>query len=798
MSTLWRKAIKDLRGERFRSASIIVALALGIASFFAVLSSYAVLTRALNDGYRATNPPSATITVDQLDDEVLRTVSSIPGLEEIEARRTVHGRIKSGPAQWQNLMLFVRGEFETSRIGKLGLENGSWPSKADVIAIERDALQVAQVSVGDTVSVLPQDGTERRLRVCGSIHDVGQAQARMENIVYGYVTPDTLAALGEQPHFDELAIRVAEHPLDAAHISQIAGAVKETIEANGHHVVRVDVPEPGQHPHAKIMGLLLLTISLFGLFILFLSGAIVFNVLTALLTAQVRQIGVMKALGGTRFQIARIYLVEAGLLGVAAIVLALPIGLLGGRWHSRWLAGFLNFDIASHAVPLWIYALVAAIGVVVPIVAAVIPVWLGTRVPVREAMMPTRSLAHGTSIVDRALAKVSGPSRVLSMAIRNAGRNRLRVGLTLVTLAAGGVFCMAALNLRQSMIGSLDRLFETRRADLTVTLASDYPVDAVERAILAIPGVTAAEGWIVADGKISSTSERGGERLAADGDPFRVIAVPAESRLVGFDLSKGNSLDASVGGMIVNTALYERLGSAAVGENVPIRIDGKDALLRLAGVTREPFTPPACYILRDFFEQSPKAVTANSLRIAFENSNPAAIGALRGDIDVTLSREGFRALQTSTNAESRYVFDQHMLMIYVFLIVVSCIVGVVGALGLVTTVSLNVTERRREMGVLRAIGATPARVILMVLAEGVIVGLLGWMVATMTAWPLSKLVGDLLLGLMFRTAAEIPVVIEPLGVIIWLVVSVVGSALASLWPAWQASRMSVREALTYE
>ena len=67
-----------------------------------------------------------------------------------------------------------------------------------------------------------------------------------------------------------------------------------------------------------------------------------------------------------------------------------------------------------------------------------------------------------------------------------------------------------------------------------------------------------------------------------------------------------------------------------------------------------------------------------------------------------------------------------MAMIYWFLIVMSGILAGVGGLGLMTTMSLNVLERRREMGVLRAIGATPAMVWRLVVAEGAFVALLSW------------------------------------------------------------------------
>lgn len=802
MNTLWRKALRDLLGERVRSASIVVALALGIAGFFAVLSAYAILTRALNDGYLATNPASARLSIDRLDDELARTIAAMPAVENAEARRTIHGRIKTGPGQWQNLTLFARRDFGSSRIGTVALEHGAWPSGAGDLAIERDALEVARAQVGDVVTVRSGNGNERSLRVSGSIHDVGQAQARMENLVYGYVTVETLASLGEEPYYDEIAIRVAEHALDAAHINDVAHAVAVAIERSGQHVARIDIPEPGQHPHAKIMGLLLLSNAVFGFFILVLSGAIVFNVLTALLAGQARQIGVMKALGGTRFQIARVYLLEAGLLGVAAIAVALPIGLAGGRWLCQWMAVFLNFDIASYAVPWWIYALVLSVGVAVPIAAGIIPVWLGTRVTVREALTPNSlsGRVYGTSIVDRALATVGGSNRMLLLAMRNASRNRLRVALTLVTLTAAGIFFMSALNVRQSMIHALDRLFEAQRADLSVSLASNYPIDAVERAGRGTAGLSAAEGWIVVDGKIAQPNANADNvRVqSTTSSEFAVIGLPPQTQLIALDISSGSSLDGGARSVVVNTELFERLGSPAMDDEIRLRIEGKDALLRLSGVSREPFSPPVAYVSRAFFDDRPEVGTANSLRIALAGSGSASLDAARTDIDVGLEREGIRTLQATTKADRRIAFDEHMVMIYVFLIVVSCILGGIGTLGLVTTASLNVTERRREMGVLRAIGATPARVAQIVVIEGAMIGATAWLVATLTAWPLSKAIADFLLRMMFRSTADMAVAIEPKGVVIWLAVALAGSAIASLLAARQAAQASVREALTYE
>jgi len=186
----------------------------------------------------------------------------------------------------------------------------------------------------------------------------------------------------------------------------------------------------------------------------------------------------------------------------------------------------------------------------------------------------------------------------------------------------------------------------------------------------------------------------------------------------------------------------------------------------------------------------------NSLRLSLDRADEDSIIAVKADLDRNLERRGMRARSSTSKADSRFGFDQHMVMIYVFLIVMSAIIGCVGGLGLMTTMSLNVLERRREMGVLRAIGATPRTVWLMVIAEGLVIGVLSWMIAALLAWPVSKLLGDTLVSMMFRAGVDFT--FEAVGLVIWLLVSVVLSAVASFVPAWRASRATVREALAYE
>jgi putative ABC transport system permease protein len=130
------------------------------------------------------------------------------------------------------------------------------------------------------------------------------------------------------------------------------------------------------------------------------------------------------------------------------------------------------------------------------------------------------------------------------------------------------------------------------------------------------------------------------------------------------------------------------------------------------------------------------------------------------------------------------------------LLSMALLAAVVGGIGLASTMSINVVERRREIGVMRAVGASSSAIAGIFVAEGVFLGVLSWLVALPVSVPGSRVFSDVLgtavisLPLAFTYSVD--------GVLLWLAIVVAISVLASLWPALRATRVSVREALAYE
>jgi putative ABC transport system permease protein len=123
------------------------------------------------------------------------------------------------------------------------------------------------------------------------------------------------------------------------------------------------------------------------------------------------------------------------------------------------------------------------------------------------------------------------------------------------------------------------------------------------------------------------------------------------------------------------------------------------------------------------------------------------------------------------------------------------LIAAVGAIGLAGTLSINVLERRREIGVMRAIGASSFTIANIFIGEGLLLGLIAWAIAI----PLSIPVGQAFSAVIGQVINfDIIYQFSWNGALTWLVIIVVLSVLGSLLPAIRATRVSVRQSLAYE
>jgi putative ABC transport system permease protein len=170
--------------------------------------------------------------------------------------------------------------------------------------------------------------------------------------------------------------------------------------------------------------------------------------------------------------------------------------------------------------------------------------------------------------------------------------------------------------------------------------------------------------------------------------------------------------------------------------------------------------------------------------------------ALINDLHDAYAAHRIEATRFWSAAETRQQNEAQFGLVTYLMLAMALLAAVVGSLGLMGTMTINVVERGREIGVMRATGATSPDIAAIFVGEGVLLGVLSWFFAVPLSYPgaraFSQVVG--------RTLMRIPLDFSYStgGVVLWLGIVVTFSALASLWPALRATRVSVREALAYE
>lgn len=774
MRTRFVKVIRDLRSDAPRNSMMVAAIAVGVLSVGTILGAYAVLTREMARNYLGTRPAHATLKVESdIPPELVTRVRALDGIADAERHTTILGRMRVGD-DWFPILLFVVDDFRDVRTNAVTPLSGAWPPPTGTMLIERTARVTMKVGEGGEVIVKTPHGTPRAIGISGLVHDPGLAPAWQEQEGYGYLTLDTLHLLGESAGFDELRIRVR----DEAQTEPIARRVAAFLQSEGYRVHEVQIPPPRRHPHQSQMQTVLTLFLAFSFATLILSAILVATSLATVMMRQVREIGVMKTIGARSTQIASLYLATQAAIAATATLIGVPLSRLTAAVMIGKIAELLNLRIADASIPWWVPAVQAISGLLIPIAAAVIPIWRGSAISVREALA-----SYGVG--------GSAPRfRAGSLALRNVFRQRGRLVMSLALLAAGGALFMTALNVRKAWDANLQKIDRFRHYDVELRLASSIDAGAAIARVASVPGVTRAEAWQYFPTSFASDVPYDIARVYPDKGhgSFTILGVPRNTRIVDFPLLAGRWIRGGNDVVLNHTARGDR----HVGDVIRLNVDGRITEWRIAGFVEDlGSTGATAYVDAASLGG---AGTTNMLRVALANRGVAAAFRATRDIEAALGSSAHVNVSLPM-ALIRNAIGEHMAVLVTSLLALSVLMAIVGGFGLASTMSMNVLERTRELGVMRAIGATPSAVARIVVTEGFVIAAMSFAGAMLLAIALSAFMSRMIGTMSFRT--PLPLTISGAGVVLWLAILAVGSAMATALPARRASRMTVREALAY-
>jgi len=813
ISPRWRKVLRDLTSNRTRTLLVIASIAVGIFAVGTVQQLQAVILDELQTVYDNSNAAQATIFAGNLDSDLLESVRKMPEVAAAEGRNSLGVSVETAPGVWQSLNVTAIEDFEansinliqplytSSRYPDFGAEQTAWPVKDEMIlersSLASDTALPAGLRLGDTLNLETEDGKARAVRVSGLVYDANAFPTSFTNSANGYVDFDTFERLGGSRTFSQLNLRftgTAEQLLDKEYITQAADAVGKKIEKSGRTVQRIQVPEPGELLFQSIFDSLALLLTPLGLLALFLSGFLVINTISALMAQQTRQIGMMKSIGAQQGQIVWMYLGTIFALSLLALAVAVPVTALVAGGLMQFLGIFINIDFPLWSLPTNVLLIQIGVGLGVPLLAALFPIIQGAGVTVREAISDYGVGNGGEDWLSRLLSRIRLLSRPLQISLRNTFRRRARLVVTLIMLVLGGMIFMTVGSVRASLAGLIEQGLAYNQFDIQIQFERAYRTAQIEQAVRTVSGVQGVESW--QSGRVTRIRPDGTES-----NPLTVFALPAESKMVQPALAEGRWLLAGdENAIVVSQNVLNSDADITVGSQIVLDAAGKEGLWTVVGIVQSLSGPPnqiPVYINLPYYARYTDSVgQGDSVQVTVDRSTFASLDEAVQTLETTLEASGLRVASTFTVDIIRQISGGFFDIIIYLLSGMGVLIATVGALGLMGTMSTNVLERTREIGVMRAIGASDGAVQSIVIVEGVIIGLISWLIGAALAFPMGAVLSAAVGQALF--SRSLPYTFSSGGVIAWFVIVAVLAGFASFLPAWNASRLTVREVLAYE
>lgn len=793
----WRKVLLDLWSNKIRSLLVILSIAVGVFAVGYVSAAFVLILHDMDADYQAANPHGAIIFCEPFGDDLLEVLRDVPGVGEIEGRSGLTARIVRGAEDKIPINISTTPPVAEKKLDLLRPHIAGTELVLDdhEIFLERSALSGLPLAAGDTLTIELNDGKLRELRVAAWVHDINVFPYTFFGQVTAYVSPETIVWLGGTRDYNQVYLTVAAHKSDETHVKAVTQAVADKIEKGSRAVYSTFVFRPGRHWASDITEALGIMMGVMGTLSVFLSAFLVTNTISALLTQQIRQIGIMKAIGAAKLTLISMYIVLVLSFGVLALLIAVPLSSLAAYATAQGIGEYLNFTPGQFRIPLSSLLLQVGVSLAVPVGAALFPVMNGTRITVREALN-TYGLGgghFGRGLLDRALEKIRFMSRPLLISLRNTFRRKLRLALTLSTLTLAGAMFIAVFNLRAAMNIAITETMGYILADVTVSFDRPHRFQKLAPLVLSVPGVVSAEGWGLHNAQVLSADKTTEVEVS-------IFAPPADSELIEPTMTAGRwLLPADENALIIGNHLLDERPDLRVGDEVVLEIEGKEYDWKIAGIYKMAgnFSPPLVYANYEYLAElvnEPDQVS--NLRIITASQDRVTQERVARILEAKFRRAGITVTNMTTGAQETAQQISQINVMVVFMLIMAVLIAVVGGLGLMGMMSMNVLERTREIGVMRAIGAADGAVLQLVIVEGMLVGAVSWLLGALLALPISLLL-DQAIGAAIMTV-PLDFVFSYDGFVIWLLGVLILAALASVLPARSAARLTIREVLAYE
>lgn len=804
MNTLWNKIWADLWLSKARTLLAVASIAAGVFCVGTLFGMIDLQLAKMDAAHRQSQPSHINLMFrNDADIEMLKQINAIKGVAGVDTltQLTVRFRLP-GLSEWRLGTLIIRPDYAAQHFDLTRLLSGSWPS-SDRIAIERLSAKFTGLKVGDRVEFETTGGIDS-LPIDGVVRHPFVKPPNFGGQVHFFADTATAMRFGIPANsFRQLLVQTTP-PYSADRVRTIAHEIRTVLSQNHVGVNATLLQDPDKHWGRPFFAGINSVLQIMALASLALASVLILNTLSAHITQQTDQIGVMKSLGGRTVTIARLYLTETMLMALAAIALAVPISLATAYLSSCKLLNLFNIDCGAFDISLRALTFMLLGGLLAPLLAALGPVLRGASMTVRVAIASYGLGADfGSNRFDLWVERIGARflPTLYAAALGNLFRRKGRLLLTQSVLIIASLMFLVLMSLIASVNLTLDNEMARSRYAVRLGFSSDQSEQKVIELARSVALTQQVEVWQ----RLPMDMTKDGEALRQKGSlGAQLLSLPAATQMYRPLIENGRWLRAVDAGqrVLVLSADTAELNGIKVGNTVDIRLGPVTQAWQVIGTYR--WLAGSSYAVEPVYAplETVRDITGRRHTASFALLS-APVSSLNQEADyVRALKQKFQdngikldVYTTQAKLEQRRFTRNQFKPVLGTLLGLASVIAMVGGIGLSGALAIGVLQRIREIGVLRAIGAPSKAIFRLFLLEGLLHGFVAWSLSVPLAYfaaePIARELGKTMLGIQLDYAFNLPAIAYWLGIINLLAWT------ASYWPARKAARLTVRESLEH-
>jgi len=798
VSAIVKKSWGDLWRKKARTIFTLLTIALGVAgiSMFALVP---LMDRAMEEEISEANIYNVQVNLDDvnLTEMNVQELVDLPNVKAFEARTVFFTKIYVGERRNNAIFVGVK-DFREQKVDVVIRNSGDEPTYMKVMTEAANIRSgVFEEKKGDHVSVIKADGSEVDLGITGEARSLLYSSNPNGGIAVFYTTADTVRELGNLTGYNVLSFRLEDTGQSATEqtVEDIRDYLIDPAKLEDPVVAFSTLPDirkegtwPGQELFADI--------SMMFYFItfvaLFCSIFLISNTMNTIISEQKKEIAFMKAIGATRAQVFRSYLTTSLILGLIGAFVGAALGIGVAVLFINYIGGLFGISPGFMVhFPTVIISLV--VGLIVTILASIPALFGALKVTVREGMQDQGiSSQFGTGKIDRLLKSASKMPRTVQMGFRNLGRNKKRSVSTMiqVAIAVGVLLGVVAFgtSLFEAVAGEYDNWTFDIRVEGQENGGKPLTMN-MSNVLTGMDGVKLVEPFLL------SGVEFKGEEFFAFGMPHDTQGFKGKETIVKgdwFTPAQENNRERVV---VITEVLTRRMGWGLGDELTFMTATGPETFEVVGVNSALMMNGLSCYFpfgtLQDVLK---KGDVVSGFMVMTESKSHDDIDRVSTVIEDEMLAQGFTTHNLVWYVEEE-LNHQNNQMIGNALYAIGILVVLITLIGLMNTLTMNILDRTKEIGMLRCIGARARDIRRVFASEGFELVFLGWIIGIPAGYLLGRAIWY---GMGAAMDIEADFLYPLLNVPIVLVITLIVALLIIQIPLWRATHIRPGDAIRYQ